>query len=154
LKSSITSVRIDKNNLTNYQRIFRNEKDIRQHMKQTTNEAPQTNGGPSSSSVFNVVHSLDTDDKMDANKQQTTNVQGESSSKECLPAATAMACNPLLLSQQSDDQPNGNAPNNENNNISSTSNSLNEGSVQSNLNINRIFDDANEHVNIFLLFSP
>jgi hypothetical protein len=55
-----------------------------------------------------------------------------------------------LLSQPSDDQPNGNAPNNGNCDTSTTSNSLNEGVFNSNMHINRMFGDAHDHVNLFL----
>jgi hypothetical protein len=142
-------VPIDKNNLTNFQRIFRNEKDITQHVTQTTNGISPTDD-QTSSSVFNVIHSVGTDEQIDASKQQETNVHEDYSLKKCSPSAAAIICNPLLLSQPSDDQPNVNAPNNGNCDTSTTSNSLNEGVFNSNMHINRMFGDAHDHVNLFL----
>jgi len=136
----VTNVPIDKNNLTNFQRIFRTEKDITHHVTQTTNENSITNDQPSSS-VFNVIHSLDKSEQSNSNNQE----ENQSS-------ATTIACNPLLLTLPSYEQSNANVSNIENCNTSSTSNSLNEGGFNSSMHINRIFDDTHDHVNIFLFY--
>jgi hypothetical protein len=137
-KSSVTNILIDKNNLTNFQRIFRNEKDLKQ-----TN--PQLNVPPTSS-VFDAIHSLNPTDQ---NNQQETN---DHSSKQRASSATEIASNPLLLSQPSYEQPKGNGSVNGNCNTSSKSNSLNEGVFHSSMHINRMFDDTHEHVNIIFFF--
>jgi hypothetical protein len=142
----MTNVPIDKNNLTNFQRIFRTEKDITHHVTQTTNENSLTNDRPSSS-VFNVIHSLDTSEQSDSNKQEEN-----PSSEKHAPSTTTIACNPLLLTLPSYEQSNANVSNIENCNTSSTSNSLNEGGFNSSMHINRIFDDTHDHVNIFLFY--
>jgi len=134
----VTNILIDKNNLTNFQRIFRNEKDLKQ-----TN--PQLNAPPTSS-VFDVIHSLNVPDQ---NNQPETN---DHSSKQRPSSATEIASNPLLLSQPSYEQPKGNDSVNGNCNTSSKSNSLNEGAFNSSMHINRMFDDTHEHVNIIFFF--
>ncbi|UJR29040.1 hypothetical protein I4U23_010255 [Adineta vaga] len=125
--SAITNVSIDKNNLTNFQRIFRDVKDIPEYLRQKTNDSTDSNVQSgllsTASNVFNVIHSLDSNDR--------DKVKGSRS-------ASAIVCNPLLLSQQSDTSPNGN------DNHSSVSNSLNEGTSNSTMNINKIFDDTND----------
>ncbi|CAF0715508.1 unnamed protein product [Adineta steineri] len=143
--SSVTNIPIDKNNLTNFQRVFRNIKDIPRHPTQITNGNPDANGEPSSPSVFNAINSLNIDEKTNVNEQQEFTNTDKNSLEKHVQLVTAMMCNPLLLSQPSDDQPNGNALNNGNCNTSSTSNSLNEGVFNSNMHINRMFDDAHEH---------
>ncbi len=130
----VLNMPIDKNNLTNFQRIFRNEKDLKQ-----TN--PQSNVPPTSS-VFDAIHSLNPTDQN--NQQETNNYSAEQRPS----SATEIASNPLLLSQPSYEQSKGNGSVNGNCNTSSKTNRLNEGVFNSSMHINRMFDDTHEHVNI------
>lgn len=127
-----TNVPIDKSNLTNFQRVFRNEKDMKQQVSQTTNENSLANSPPTPS-VFNAIHSLDVPEKTASNNLQE---------KHSLTAA--IACNPLLLSITSYEQPTGNMTNC---NRSSGSNSLSEGVLNSTMHINRMFDGIHNQVN-------
>jgi hypothetical protein len=108
----------------------------------------QTNVQPTSS-VFEVINSLNPGDQIDSNTHQETN---DNSSEKRPSSATTFACNPLLLSLPSYEQPKTNGSTNGNCNTSSNSNSLNEGVFNSSMHINRMFDDTHEHVNIFILF--
>ncbi|CAF1050788.1 unnamed protein product [Adineta ricciae] len=141
--SSITNVPIDKNNLTNFQRIFRNEKDIPKYTTQATTDNPITPDQPTTSaasSVFKAVHSLNVN-------KSTTLKEPDNSKRKHSQTASAIVCNPLLLSQISDDSPTGNPLNLAGDQRSSMSNSLTDGTSNSNMNINQIFNNSNERTN-------
>jgi hypothetical protein len=139
LKSSVTNVPIDKNNLTNFQRIFRNEKEI----TQTKNENSLTDGQPSSL-IFNAIHSLDKPISIDTHKQDEKYLQENQLSDKRVRSTTAIACNPLLLTLPSYEPPNADASNMENCNTSTPS--LNQGVFDT------MFDDSHDHVNIILFY--
>lgn len=115
---------IDKNNLTNFQRIFRNEKEVKQ---QTANGNSLPTTDPISS-VFNAIHSLELPD--------------QSPSK----GGSAIVCNPLLLGSLSHDEAKGNTSTTNNRNNSSVSDSLNEKVSNTSIHIDQIFTDPNDQV--------
>jgi hypothetical protein len=134
----MTNIPIDKNNLTNFQRIFRNEKDIKQQVSQVTNEISVVNVPPTPS-VFNAIHSLDVPENI-----ASINLQRKT------PLTAGFACNPLLLSITSYEQSSINASNMATCNTSSASNSLNEEGSNLNIHINQMFDGAHDQVNRIL----
>ncbi|CAF2606829.1 unnamed protein product [Rotaria sp. Silwood2] len=141
--SSVTNVRIDKNNLTNFQRIFLNEQDIIHHVTQTKNGNTDINNQPSSL-VFEHIHSIDADKHDNSNKQQEINSHGNDSSEKHEQSSIAMACNPLLVSLLSDQSNNEKHSSKQNCNSSNTSLSSNDIS-NSMMNINQMFDDTNDN---------
>ncbi|CAF4146405.1 unnamed protein product [Rotaria socialis] len=146
--SSITSVPIDKTNLTDFQRIFLNEKDLRRTANGIDHRNTQT-----SSSVFEVVHSItigDTMDKIEKNQEQTVNIDGSIQFEQPKCSSKTIMYNPLLLSIQSYDETMANGSYNGNYHNFSNLTSLKDGGFNSSMNIDRMFDDAQEHVNIFL----
>lgn len=137
---------MDKTNLTNFQRIFLNEKNL----TQIGHRDAQT-----SASVFEVIHALattnDTINTIDMHQpnHHHHHSNGNLPSEQTGPASTNLVCNPLLLNIPSYDPPIGNGSCNGNFHSSSTTNSLTEGGFNSSMHINRIFDDddnTSEHV--------
>lgn len=123
---------IDKNNLTNFQQIFRNEKEVKQ---QISNGNTPTTTDPTSS-VFNAVHSLEVSEQPHSK-----------SSKNNKPSlSTAIACNPLLLSSLSHEPIKSNTSTTNNRNNSSVSDSLNEKISNTSIHIDQIFTDPNDQV--------
>ncbi|CAF3257430.1 unnamed protein product [Rotaria socialis] len=141
--SSITSVPIDKTNLTDFQRIFLNEKDLRRTANGIDHRNTQT-----SSSVFEVVHSItigDTMDKIEKNQEQTVNIDGSIQFEQPKCSSKTIMYNPLLLSIQSYDETMANGSYNGNYHNFSNLTSLKDGGFNSSMNIDRMFDDAQEH---------
>jgi hypothetical protein len=141
---------MNKTNLTDFQRIFLNEKDL----TQTTNGIDHRNT-QTSSSVFEVIHSLgvgDSINNVEANQQQNIKPNGIIPLESQPSVTTALACNPLLLTMPHYDQSIGNGSFNGNCNSSSNSTNLTDGGFNSSMYINRMFDDAEEHVNILEFF--
>jgi hypothetical protein len=142
----VTNVPIDKTNLTNFQRIFSNEKDLTQTANGNGHRDPQP------SSVFEVVHSIASGDTANIgliNQQDIINGNISSQHQQQSLVSTAIVCNPLLLTLPSYDQPIVNGSCNGNFHSSSNSISLNDGGFNSNMHINRMFGDTHDLVNIF-----
>ncbi|CAF3559830.1 unnamed protein product, partial [Rotaria sordida] len=142
--SSVTNVRIDKNNLTNFQRIFHNEKDIIHHVTQTKNENTNINN-QSSSFIFENIHSLDRDKHDNLNKQQETNIHENDSLEQQQQSSTAIVCNPLLVNVHSNASNKKIRSNRQNCNNSNRSSSSNEGIANSFMDMNQMFGDTNEN---------
>ncbi|CAF0795370.1 unnamed protein product [Adineta ricciae] len=139
--SSVTNVPIDKTNLTNFQRIFQNEKDLAQTANGIGHRDTQT-----SSSVFEVIHSLspvDTIKPTESNQEYPVHANGQLPSEQHDALTASVICNPLLLSIPAYDQINGNGSVNGNlRTSSSNSTNLTDGGFNSSMHINRMFDDA------------
>ncbi len=88
----------------------------------------------------------DTINTIEINQQQITNPNGTIPLEQH--ASSAIVCNPLLLSIPAYDQTIGNGSFNGNHHSSSNSTSLTDGGFSSSMHINRMFDDAEENVNI------
>jgi hypothetical protein len=136
---------MDKNNLTNFQRIFRNENDIPSYATQITMDNSPPIGQATSSAIFHAIHSVNSTNQIDQDTQQGARPQGEQSRKKYGASTAAVICNPLILGQPGDDPQNQGASNND---IRKNSNSLNGGTSGSTMHINQIFGDTNEHVTI------
>ncbi|CAF3899413.1 unnamed protein product [Rotaria sordida] len=139
--SSITDTPIDKTNLTNFQRIFRNEKDL----TQTAANGIGHRNTQTSSSVFEVIHSLgtcDTINTIEINQEQNMNVNEHIPFEQQIPSMKTFICNPLLLSIPSCDETmenricNGNYHNSTN---------LSDAGFNSSMHIDRMFDDVQDH---------
>lgn len=146
LKSSITNVPIDKTNLTNFQRIFLNEKDLTRTEHGIDHRNTQT-----SSSVFEVVHSLaigDTINNVGSSQEKVDCFDGNISCGRQSCSSKAVIYNPLLLSIPSYDEAMANkACSGYYQNLSNLT-SLKDGGFNSSMHIDKMFDDAQEHVNI------
>lgn len=92
---------------------------------------------PTSSSVFNAVHSLEVSDQPHPNILKDNN--------RSIARAT-IACNPLLLGSLSHDQSKGNPSNVNHRNHSSVSDSLNEKTSNTSIHIDQIFKDVDDQV--------
>lgn len=132
---------MDKTNLTNFQRIFLNEKNF----TQIGHRDAQT-----SASVFEVIHALaTTNDTINTiDMHQPNHPNGNLPSEQNGPASTNLVCNPLLLNIPSYDPPIGNGSCNGNFHSSSTTNSLTENGFNSSMHINRMFDDDDTSVHV------
>jgi hypothetical protein len=144
----VTNIPIDKTNLTNFQRIYLDEKGLTQTANGIGHRNTQT-----SSSVFEVIHSLamgDSVNTVETNQQKTVSQNGHIPFEQQTALSAAVVCNPLLLSIPSYEQSpangscNGNYRSSSNNSSGST-----DGGFNSSMHINRMFDEAQEHVNIF-----
>ncbi|CAF1087234.1 unnamed protein product [Rotaria sp. Silwood1] len=147
--SSVTNVRIDKNNLTNFQRVFLNEKDLIHHVTQTKNTNTNTdtdiNNQSSSSFIFENIHSLDVDKHDNSNEQQEINSPTDDSTEKHMQSPTAIGCNPLLVNVCDSESNNKSRANKQSHN-SRNSCSSNEVS-DSMMNINQMFGGTNENTN-------
>ncbi|CAF2496327.1 unnamed protein product [Rotaria sp. Silwood2] len=138
--SSITNIPIDKTNLTNFQRIFRNEKDLTRTANGIGHRNTQT-----SSSVFEAIHSLGTGDTINTieiNPDQIIHANGHISFEQQTPSSKTIIYNPLLLSIPSCDETVGNGICN--GNYHNLTNSKDTG-FNSSMHIDRMFDDAEDH---------
>ncbi|CAF2182887.1 unnamed protein product [Rotaria magnacalcarata] len=141
--SSITSVPIDKTNLTDFQRIFLNEKDLRRTVNGIDHRNTQT-----SSSVFEVIHSItigDTTDTIEKYQEQSVSINGNIQFEQPKCSSKTVIYNPLLLSIQSYDETMANGSYNGNYHNFSNLTSLKDDGFNSSMNIDRMFDDAQEH---------
>ncbi|CAF1310553.1 unnamed protein product [Adineta steineri] len=135
----VTDVPIDKTNLTNFQRIFHNENDLAETADGLGQRNTQT-----SSSVFEVIHSLQAGDSIDTNQRRSTSPNGHLSEQRTSSVST-IVCNPLLLSIPNYEQAIGNGSSSGNYRSSnSTSTGLIESGFNSSMHINRMFDDIQE----------
>lgn len=147
--SLVTHVPIDKTNLTNFQRIFFNKKGLSQPSNGIGHQNTQT-----SASVFEAIHSIS---PTKSNPQCIIHSNGDlldvhsavtSSSITQPTVASAVLCNPILLTIPSYNQTTNNGSCNGIAYSSSDSTNLTENGFDSSMYINRIFDDEHEHDNL------
>lgn len=141
----MTHVPIDKTNLTNFQRIFLNEKGL----TRPTNGDIGHQNTQTSSSVFEVIHSISPTDTLlppAPSDSQPVNhtIDPHSLSPSMTATAAAVLCNPLLLSVPSYTQMGGNGSCNGISHSSSNSTNLTENGFNSSMHINRMFDDEQD----------
>ena len=132
-------------NLTNFQRIFLTEKDL----TQTAGRIGHRNTQTSSSSVFEVIHSLatvDTANIIEINQKESVSPSGSIPSEQQRTSSTTIVYNPLLLSIPGYDETFGNGSYNGNNHNLTSLTGLTDGGFDSSMHIDRIFDDAQGQV--------
>lgn len=130
----MTNVPIEKTNLTNFQRIFLNEK---------SHDSPTQGRVRPEASVFEVIHSIEPTedgpiDNLTETKDFHVNLEQNLSAQS---APLPVVCNPLLLTVPSYDPTRAHLASMTNRQCSSTSTSLCEGEFNSSMHINRIFEE-------------
>ena len=134
---------MEKTNLTNFQRIFLDEKNA-----SCTTDRNSYENGHQTASVFEVIHSLapaDVATMNDVNKSDHTLVQlKDFTGSTSAPIPTV--CNPLLLAIPSFDQTMRHGFSYDSHKLSDASHSLYEREFNSSMHINRMFDEIHEQV--------
>lgn len=138
---------IDKSNLSNFQPICLNVKSITNRVKQIKPEviSPISPLLPFS---FDKIHSIDADKRENSREEQQTNVHVDCSLVKQQSLSTAIVSNPLFLNTSENYTNNKDDSNKQAFMSSNTLSNSNEEGSNSIMDINRMFGDANENVNI------